>query len=173
MTNTTANPILTNELKEHIQLNISTEDYKYFPTEIESRNGKFGAWVQWSKITDFYLKTPLQNLEIIQKRIETRGKINEILVGDVIEYKDGRRERITYIWGKDGQIQAGGGNGSFFMFKNGISSYSGSLNSGLHKDTLQATNESTPALFWFFSKDWSGGNRGIYFQCPVKIWKEI
>lgn len=170
----TEQPILTDELKIHIQSNITTEDYKGFPIDFDLRDGKWGAWVEWEKLRPYQLTTPIENLEIIRTRIDARAKINEIAVGDVIEYKDGKRDRVTYIWEQDGQIQAGGGfNGGFYMNKDGYSSYSGSLSSGLHIDKLQATKDNAPAYFWFFSKDWTGGNRGIDFQCPVKIWKEI
>lgn len=167
-------PILTDELKVHIQSNIATEDYKSFPFDFDLRAGKWGAWVEWEKLRPYQLKTPIENLKIIRTRIETRAKINQIAVGDVIEYKDGKRDRVTYIWEQDGQIQAGGGfNGGFYMNKDGYSSYSGSLSSGLHRSNLQPTSDKMAASFWFFSEDSAGGNRGIYFQCPVKIWKEI
>jgi hypothetical protein len=163
---------LTEEIKNHLQANIHTEDYKALPGEYCQRNGKWGYFIDFDKVGQYYIKTAIRNLKLIKDRIKTRSERTEILQGDVIRYKNGTTERVTHVW-HDGQIQAGGGSGSYYMHKSGTGEYSGGLNSGLHISKLKLTDQTEPHSFWLFSKDWAGGNRSIYFKCPVKVWEEI
>ena len=157
-------------VKEHIEMNIGCETYRDIPGEMEFRDGKWGYFVNWSKVREWHVKKAELNLELIKNRCEEREKLTTIQCGDYIEYKDGRTERVTHVWEHD--VQAGGGSSSFYMAKNGHASYSGSLNSGLKKSQLQDSGQKSFARFWFFSEDWSGANRAISFYCMVRIWQE-
>ena len=161
---------ITHELKIHIQANATCEDYKNFPGIFESRLNIWTYWVDFEKIKPYQLTPAIENIEIIKQRIKTRGEMTTPQVGDFIQFSEGRRERITYIW-EDGQAQAGGGGASFYMSDNGRASYSGSLNEGINTKQLINGGETAPAQFWFFSRNWSGANRGINFECPVKFWQ--
>ncbi len=162
---------LSEEMKSHLRLNACTETYRHLPGEFCKQDDKYGYFIQWDQIKEYQLNDAHKNLEIIRQRIKTRATRKEILNGDIIRYKDGHEERVTYIW--DDSVQAGGGSGSYYMGKSGYGSYSGSLNAGLPLNKLHLTDETKSAQFWFFSEDWSGGGRGIYFYCPVKVWQEI
>ena len=39
------------------------------------------------------------------------------------------------------------------------------------KAAKKPTNETKKALFWIFSRNWSGANRGFYFYIDVKVWQ--
>lgn len=162
---------INNELKEHLELNVNQNVYRNIPKDFGTKEGKYCFMLEYEKIKDYHLTEAKRNLQLIADRIKTRQKFEQILVGDYIEYLDGRIERTTYIW--ENSAQAGGGSGSYYMSKAGYGSYSGGLNEGLPLSNLEKTNEFKPALFWLFSDDWSGGSRGVYFYCPVRVWKEI
>lgn len=162
---------LTDELKAHLTLNAGANVYSSLPMDFRKENGKWGFFIEFEKLKDYHLTDAQKNLILINERIANRQEFTEILLGDIIRYKDGRKERVTHVW-EDGQCQAGGWGGSYYMAKSGGASYSGGLNSGLHIDQLELTTETEPVMFWMFSRDWSGANRGIYFYCPVKIWAE-
>jgi hypothetical protein len=162
--------ILT-ELKEHLELNATANVYRNIPANFDIVNGKYLYAIDYEKVKEYHLTEAKRNIELIKQRIENRKQFTNILVGDYIHYLDGRIERTTYIW--EDSAQAGGGSGSYYMSKSGYGSYSGGLNSGLPLNKLKATNDFKPALFWLFSEDWSGGSRGVYFYCPVRIWQEI
>lgn len=169
---TTATTAISEELKRHLTLNASTETYRFIPAEFEERDGKYAYFIQWDKIQDRHLTTALQNMELINQRIANRQQRAEILEGDIIRYLDGKEERVTHVWQGD-SAQAGGGSGSYYMGVSGYASYSGGLNSGLPLNRLKLIEETKETMFWMFSRDSSGGGRGIYFYCPVKIWVEI
>ena len=107
-------------------------------------------------------------MHIIQNRIKARKAIKEPCIGDYVKLKNGTLEQITVLYDDRGQA---GGPGSIYMAKSGHGSYSGSCGKLFKLSELKPTIQRKKAQFWFFSQDWSGGNRGIYFDCPVKIWK--
>lgn len=165
---------ISDEVREHITLNASTETYRNLPGEFCKRGERWGHFIQFDKLREIHLADAIKNVALINERIKTRANRKEILNGDIIRFADGREERVTHIWGtdNDSMIQAGGGSGSYYMSNTGSGSYSGSLNEGTKYGKLQLSDETKPCMFWMFSKDWAGGGRGIYFYCPVKVWQE-
>ena len=155
----------------HLEINTRTEDYKHWFKIDYSDVYKPKLVIDYENLKSYQLDTINKNLSLIESRKRTRQAINKILVGDYILYKDGSFSRVTHDWGDS--VQDGGGSSSFHMFKTGNASYSGGLNPGLKKSILKLTGNKKPALFWFFSEDWAGANRGINFYCEVNIWEVI
>jgi len=166
----TINEQLTDEVKKLIQLNISTEDFRCCPGEFgKNEAGQWTNIIDWDNLPQRYINICLKNMDIIANLTEARNKRNDILVGDYLEMPDGSITRVTYC--HDDCIQDGGGSESFFLFPSGNASYSGGLNSGKPIDKIKFTGQTKKALFWIFSNNWSGANRGFYFYIDVKIWK--
>lgn len=159
---------LTEEIKKLIQLNIATEDFMGAPGEFGEISGRWGYIIDWDNIPDRYIKICEENLNIIKEIAETRNQRNDILVGDYLRMPDGSESRVTYNW--DNDVQDGGGSSSFFLCKSGDASYSGSLNGSKPLNKIKPTGETKKALFWIFSRNSAGGNRGFYFYINVKIW---
>ena len=162
--------ILTDEIKSLIQMNISTEDFRGVPGEFgKNEAGKWGYIVDWDNMPQRYIDLCNENIDIIKGLTEARNKRTEILVGDYFQMPDGSISRVTYC--HDNGVQDGGGSGSFFLHKSGGSSYSGGLDGIKPYDKIKPTDRTQRALFWIFSKNWSGANRGLYFYIDVKVWK--
>ena len=160
---------LTEEIKKLIKMNISSEDFRYLPGEFGSIDGKYQFIIDWDKVTDRDIKVITENLKLIKERSEARKNRNEILEGDYLRMPDGSISRITYCW--PDSAQDGGGSGSFYLNGSGSASYSGSLNSSKTFEKITPTDETKPALFWIFSRGWSGANRGFYFYIDVRVWE--
>lgn len=161
---------ISDEIKKLIQLNISTEDFRGVPGEFGTdENNKYGFIIDWDNLPERYINICNENINIIKQLTETRKKRNDILVGDYLQMPDGSESRVTYCW--DNEVQDGGGSGSFFLSKSGNASYSGSLNGAKSNELIKLTEQTKPALFWIFSRNWSGANRGFYFYIDVKVWK--
>lgn len=161
---------LTDEIKKLIQLNISTEDFRSVPGEFgKNENDQWGFLIDWEKLPERYINICEENISIINQLTEYRNKRVDILVGDYLRMPDGSESRVTYC--HDDGVQDGGGSGSFFLNKSGQGSYSGGLNGIKPFNKIKPTNETKKALFWIFSRDLWGGNRGFYFYINVKVWK--
>jgi hypothetical protein len=160
----------TLEIKKLIQLNISTEDFHGVPGEFgKNENGKWDYLIDWNKLPNRYTDICNQNIDIISKLVETRNKRTDILTGDFLILPDGSESRITYNWGDS--VQDGGGSSSFYLHSSGNASYSGGLNDPKPVKKITFTGKTKTALFWIFSKNWSGSNRGFHFYIDVKIWE--
>jgi hypothetical protein len=161
---------LTDEVKKLIQLNVATEDFRGVPGEFgKNESGQWGYIVDWNSLPKRFIDICEKNINIIKQLSEARNKLNNILVGDFLRMPDGSVSRVTYQ--HDDGVQDGGGSGSFFLYKSGDGSYSGGLNSCKPYDKIKSTNETRPALFWIFSQNWAGANRGFHFYINVKIWE--
>lgn len=154
------------KLLNHLKLNISSEVYG-LPFMCDGISVRLDI----DNIKNYHLSQPTKDLELIDLRIEARKALTEIKTGDYLKRLDGSISRVTYVW--PDHVQDGGGSGSFHMCDNGCGSYSGSLNHGVALPNIAPTKQTKKALFWMFSNNWAGGGRGIYFYCPVKVWKEI
>lgn len=161
---------LTEEVKKLIQLNISTEDFRCVSGEFgKNEEGQWTTLIDWDNLSQRYIDICTKNIDIIKGLTETRNKRTDILTGDYLEMPDGSISRVTY--NHENGVQDGGGAGSFFLCKSGNGSYSGSLNGIKPLDKIKPTNRTKKALFWIFSENWSGANRGFYFYIDVKVWK--
>lgn len=161
---------ITTEVKNLIKLNISTADFSGVPCEFgKNEDNKWGYVIKWDNISDRYIKLCEENMTIIDGLMSVRNDRTDILVGDYLEMPDGSESRVTYC--HDDGVQDGGGAGSFFLCKSGNASYSGSLNGLKPFDKIKPTDRTKPALFWIFSRNWAGANRGFYFYINVRVWK--
>lgn len=160
---------LSKETIEHIERN----NHVYMLPSTNKRNDKGQLYygVDFEKVKEHHLRKFYTDLELIKNRKVERYKLKEIKIGDYVKYLDGHYERVTHVW-SDGQIQTYETQRSFYIGKEGGSSYSGSLNSGLQLEQLQLTKRRKPALFWFFSDDWAKAHNGISFYCMVNVWKQ-
>jgi hypothetical protein len=161
---------LTDEVKKLIQLNISTEDFHGVPGEFgQHDSGKWGFIIDWNNVPQRFINICNENINIIAQLTDARNKRIDILVGDFLRMPDGSESRVTYC--HDDGVQDGGGSGSFFLHKSGQGSYSGGLDSCKPFEKIKPTTETKKALFWIFSKNWAGANRGFYFYLDVKVWQ--
>jgi hypothetical protein len=161
---------INKETKNLIMMNISTADFSGVPADFgQNEDGKWGFIIDWDNLPDRYIKLIEENLSIIDDLVKTRNERNTILVGDYLEMPDGTESRVTYC--HDDGVQDGGGSGSFFLCRSGNGSYSGGLNGIKPLDKITPTDKTKPALFWIFSRNWSGANRGFYFYINVRVWK--
>lgn len=161
---------LTDEVKKLIQLNISTEDFRNVPGEFgRNETGQWTHIIAWNNLPQRFINICNENINIIAQLTEARNKRIDILVGDFLRMPDGSISRVTYC--HDNGVQDGGGAGSFFLYKSGQGSYSGGLDGIKPFDKIKPTNETKPALFWIFSQNRSGANRGFYFYIDVKVWQ--
>jgi hypothetical protein len=170
-TQSTATVTLQPEVLNFLRMNVSAEPYHGLPLDYKEIEGKYRFVIIEDKVSKYHIEKAQKDLDLINKRIAARKDRTEILEGDVIEYLDGHTERVTHVW--DDHAQAGGGSGSYYMCESGYGSYSGGLNSGLPLANLELTDKTKDCMFWFFSGNMSGGGRGVYFYCPVKVWKQI
>lgn len=92
-------------------------------------------------------------------------------VGDYILHPDLTRTRFTHDWG-DG-IQAGGGNGSYCIGKQGYLSYSGGLSKAIPKDKIEYAGYEAFAEVWFFRDGHVGAHRGIPATITARVYKEL
>lgn len=111
--------------------------------------------------------------EILQDRLAKWSSGKGPRVGDWCIMLDGTVRRFSHDWGD--QIQTTHpefGIGSFF-FGNGYMSYSGSLDSAIAKNLLVDTGEEKDGRAWFFHHDFWGAHRGVEFNIPCKVYREI
>jgi hypothetical protein len=161
---------LTEEVKKLIQLNVCTEDFRGVPGNYDiTESGKYGYIIDWDNLPERYINICEENIRIIKELTEARNKRIDILVGDYLRMPDGSESRVTYNW--DNDVQDGGGSGSFFLCGSGNASYSGGLNGLKPINKIHPTKETKKALFWIFSRNSAGGNRGFYFYIDVKVWQ--
>ncbi len=93
-------------------------------------------------------------------------------VGDWIIMLDGTERRFTHDW--DDCIQTTHpkfGLGSFFIYGPTMS-YSGSLDSAIHKNNIALTNEIKQGQCWFFKHDMAGAHRGVYLSVECRVYKQ-
>lgn len=108
-----------------------------------------------------------KNLQILNERTSLFNSRKGARVGDYLKMPYGLYTRFTHEW--ECHIQTGGGSGSFFLGE--YISYSGSLDSGVKKADIQLTNETRKGQIWFFDKNISGANRGVYYEIDFRVFE--
>lgn len=106
---------------------------------------------------------------ILAEAAAAREDIAGPRVGDYVRHPDGDVTRLTYDWG-DG-IQAGGGRGSFHLFRSGGVSYSGGLSGIIPRDRLRHAGAAWGA-FWIWKGGLSGAHRGVTVHLPCRLYAE-
>jgi hypothetical protein len=132
------------------------------------QNGK----VIYSEPSEYAKEEATKDLVLFELRQNEINKRKDICCGDWVLLKNGKKERITVL--STNVIQVGGNqNGSFYIFKSGNCSYSGSCGELIDKTKLKKTGDFLPGLCWIFSGDLTGGGRGVYNILNFKVWEEI
>ena len=158
--------VCTKEVKVHIDMNENSKVYD-FPRIWDAKKNP----IDYENISPSTFRQIKRDMELIEQKSMARAEHQEITVGDYLVLKNKNKSRVTYIL-EDGTIQDGGGRGSFFLWGSGKGSYSGSLDDP-KRLKCRLLEKRERAEFWIFSNDWSGADRGIYFEIDVKVWKEI
>lgn len=122
-----------------------------------------------------------KNLELIAARIAAREALEGARVGDFIRTwhageKGGEYLRFTHDWGESIQttcLRMGDASqhGGFYSCKQGGTSFSGSLDSGVQKEDLRDTGETRNGLFWMFNEDYASAHNGVSFYMPCRVFE--
>jgi hypothetical protein len=106
--------------------------------------------------------------EIARRRAATFARWNTPQVGDFVRFADGVVRRISYVWPDGVQTSCGG---SWHLFADGVSSFSGGLCPPVHPNTLTLTQDKRDGVFWFFHHDLAGAHRGVDCSIPCRVWE--
>lgn len=159
---------ITEEVKNFLIMNASTESYRNLPGEYKSRNGKWRMWIDFDKIKPYQIEAAQKDLDILKSRIELFDKRTGPRVGDYLELPYGILTRFTHAW--DDGIQIGGGSSSYYL-GNGYISYSGGLDPSIEYSAIVPTDKKKDGVIWFFHGDSAGGGRGVYSTIPFRVFK--
>ena len=108
--------------------------------------------------------------ELVLARVKLRDAIPGPRVGDFVRMPDGRIERFTYDWGTDIQTTSQGfGEGSHYLTREGVASYSGALDEALPKGCLEEQLDCLMGNFWIFHRDISAAHNGVTFSIPCRL----
>ena len=117
--------------------------------------------------------------ELTMQRINAMSAIAGPRVGDFVQFpNEDTPRRFTHDW-QDGTMQTTvapkghpcSGDMSFHIFKNGVCSFSGSLDPSIPLDQCVDTGEVKDGRVWFFSRDWSGAHRGVSALIPFRVYR--
>lgn len=93
------------------------------------------------------------------------------MVGDALRYPDGRERRIADVWrGEKSQTLQPCDGGSFHLYRNGVASFSGGLDSSIPLARLRDSGETVLASFWIFHNDFMRAHAAVYLRVPVRVW---
>lgn len=167
--------MITEMVLAHIRENIHTEDYRHIPGEFYRVGDHMEFTCRPESITPQVLVIAAVNLKIIDDLRRVRGYMQTPQIGDWVRVNKGDSQeslsRITVLWPNQNYIQVGGStDSSCFMFGNGSADYSGTCGDALPLSALTKSGETKEAMFWFFSRNESGGNRSIRFYLKAKVW---
>lgn len=160
--------IITEEVKQFLITNASTESYRNLPGEYESRNGKWRMWIDFDKVRSYHIESAQRDLDILKQRVEAFDKHIGPRVGDYLELPYGMFTRFTHAW--DDGIQIGGGSGSYYL-GNGYISYSGGLDPSIEYSAILPTDKKKDGTIWFFHAGSAGGGRGVYSNISFRVFK--
>lgn len=111
--------------------------------------------------------------QIIWERRHSIELIEGPRVGDFVDFADGERRRVSYIWadehGQAFSVQTSDG-GSYYL-GNGYVSMSGSLYSGVGPETLAFTGETAPGSAWIFHHDYRTADNGVDVTIPFRVYR--
>jgi len=119
------------------------------------------------------------NEQIVNERMETYNAVMGPRVGDWIRETNGRMTRrmtrATHDWNYGVQtnevIQHGGSeHGSFYLGDYGAS-YSGGLDTGIHKADLRLTDDIKKGDVWIFDKDWARAGGGVTYSVDFRVYE--
>lgn len=160
---------ITEEVKNFLSMNASTQSYGNLPADYEKRDGKWGMYIDFDKLTPSHIEAAQRDLDILNKRVLEFDKRTGPRVGDYLELPYGMFTRFTHAW--DDGIQIGGGSESYYLGDGGYISYSGGLDPSIEYSAILPTDQKKDGMIWFFHKGYSGGGRGVYSMIPFRVFK--
>lgn len=107
--------------------------------------------------------------KILEECVAARDKIDRPRIGDFVRFPTGQLERFSYDCGdrlQTSPIRAG----SFYLGRDGLASFSGSLNPPIPLDSVRLTDETLQGEFWFFHHNQVGAGRGVGFSIPCRVY---
>ncbi|MBF6332392.1 hypothetical protein [Nocardia transvalensis] len=105
---------------------------------------------------------------LVTERLNKRHQATTPLVGDWIDFADGIRRRISYIWGdEDAQTSD---RGSYYLLPNGDMNFSGSLYPSIPLASLTNTGTTRPGSAWIFHHGHACAHNGVDFDIPVRVY---
>jgi len=156
---------ISEDVKQFLQANLFTESYRGINHEYEY-NGK--NLIDFNIQPERVIKKAERDLSIINDRVKNFHKRQGFKVGEFIYLPDGQKVIISHVW--DDTVQTSGG-GSMHLHSGGGISYSGGLDSGIKKEDLILTDKFDSGQIWIFHEGLSGGNRGVYYKMPFRVYK--
>jgi hypothetical protein len=116
---------------------------------------------------------------IYRRRNNAYNKREGIRVGDWIKHKNGKFDRVTYIWRDENdvvfQIQTGGNKYGRYYMGDGYMSYSGGLNTGYEvpKTKFRKLNYLRDGMVWFFRHNHHIGGNGIETIMRFRVFEVV
>src|SRR5271157_4667496 len=114
--------------------------------------------------------------EILREREVSFNEMEGPRVGDFLRTPEGFL-RFTHDWNDTIQTTVRAshpcyGDASFYL-SDGHVSFSGSLDSGIAKDTLKDTEEKQDGSFWFFHHNSFEAHNGVYFKIACRVFEKV
>jgi len=156
---------ISEDVKQFLQTNLFTESYRRINHEYEY-NGK--NLIDFNIQHESVIKKAEKDLILIKDRVKNYHNRQGFKVGEFIYLPDGQKVIISHIW--EDTVQTSGG-GSMHLNSGGGISFSGGLDSGIKKTDLILTKEFDSGQIWIFHEGLSGGNRGVHYKMPFRVYK--
>jgi hypothetical protein len=111
--------------------------------------------------------------QIIWERRHSIELIEGPRVGDYVDFADGTRRRVSYIWTDehDNAFSVQTSDGGSYYLGNGYVSMSGGLYTGVKPETLTLTEETAPGSAWIFHHDWHTADNGVGITIPFRVYR--
>lgn len=109
-----------------------------------------------------------RDVALIVDRLSTLYQQPDPRQGDWIDFADGVQQRVAHVWTDNGRVQTTDG-GSFHLGEYGGCSFSGSLDPGVHRDTLTMTDKRRFGSAWIFHHDHACARNGVSFRARFRV----
>lgn len=111
-----------------------------------------------------------RDLKILEERAAAFVALEGPQVGDYVEFACGTVRRFSYKWDDGIQTSAVNG-GSYYLYQDGMVSFSGGLYPSVGFDKLVKSEEKRLGTFWFFSHNEPRAHNGVTVQVECRVWK--
>ena len=113
-------------------------------------------------------RADLLNYSLLVAWTRKRTAEPALQVGDLVRLADGSARRVAHIWPDGWQPTVAEGGGSF-AFRDGTTSFSGSLDPLL--PFPEATEATQQAAFWMAHHDRLCAGCAVHVSLPVRVWR--
>lgn len=126
---------------------------------------------EYEPVNEIQIAEAFADLRIFIDRQNAIFRKEEINQGDWVKLKNGEYSRVTVNSWKD-SIQIGGTYGSsVFVYASGSGSYSGNCGDTIRREDLVRTKDFKEGMAWIFSKECTGGGRGVHLPLLFRVWE--